>query len=161
MAEPRHASTLDLHVDVNAHDSTLLLRCIYFAGAIIRLGSSHLFRFNDPGEAARLRQEMKNVMDVCWLIFVSSSRVAGIFCYYWHCPHSMQSRVYEMVWYLSVFLSMGLQLQTAAAYLRLWAQWAEDTDQLLQLWHVAGQCRQCCIVSIPHTFLVEHRHVVI
>jgi len=30
-------------------------------GAIIRLGSSHLFRFNNPGEAARLRQEMKDV----------------------------------------------------------------------------------------------------
>jgi len=31
------------------------------AGAIIQLGSSHLFRFNNPGEAARLRQEMKDV----------------------------------------------------------------------------------------------------
>lgn len=33
----------------------------FIIGAIIRLGSSHLFRFNNPGEAARLRQEMKDV----------------------------------------------------------------------------------------------------
>jgi len=36
----------------------------FIAGAIIRLGSSHLFRFNDHGEAARLRQEMKDVSTV-------------------------------------------------------------------------------------------------
>ena len=34
---------------------------ISYLGAIIRLGRSHLFRFNDPSEAARLREEMKLV----------------------------------------------------------------------------------------------------
>jgi len=46
-------------------------------GSIIRLGSSHLFRFNDPGEAARLRQEMKNVSkqvlkDICHFVILDS-----------------------------------------------------------------------------------------
>ena len=50
------------------------------SGAIIRLGSSHLFRFNDPGEAARLRQEMKNVSEQMLADFLSP--VVACICYY-------------------------------------------------------------------------------
>jgi len=50
---------------------------VFPAGAIIRLGSSHLFRFNDPGEAARLRQEMKTVSEQILTDFCLSSRSVG------------------------------------------------------------------------------------
>jgi len=64
--------------------------CLFqrWIGAIIRLGSSHLFRFNDPGEAARLRQEMKNVSKqmLSHRVFLGSRRVGNI-CYYCsYCP---------------------------------------------------------------------------
>lgn len=39
---------------------------VSFPGSIIRLGRHHLFRFNHPGEAARLREELSGV-SVLWV----------------------------------------------------------------------------------------------
>ena len=41
--------------------SELGLSSQYYVGAIVRLGRNHVFRFNHPREAARLREEMKGV----------------------------------------------------------------------------------------------------
>ena len=35
--------------------------CCLLPGAMIRLGKRHLFRFNHPGEAAKLREQLKGV----------------------------------------------------------------------------------------------------
>jgi len=79
------------------------------------------------------------------------------FLAFWHCLHSVRSRVYETVRCPSVRPSVQAWAhcsKLAAAGLLLWARRAEDIDRLLQRRHAADECRQ--IRLIISTVTVYH-----
>jgi len=79
-------------------------------------------------------------------LFILKLRYLHVFSY-WHCLHSMQSRIHETVRCPSVRLSIWAHSsKPAAAGLLLWARWTGDGQ--LQQRRAPGKCWQCHVVSV-------------
>ena len=73
------------------------------------------------------------------------------FTNYWHYPHSMRSRAYDMIRYPSVCSSVRPSVflsHSVPANSLLWARRAGYIDRLLQRWRAAGKCGQCHVASV-------------